>query len=277
MQFFQQDVPYPFSLLRTAERCSDELYVLELGISSPPAGRSIGPRIRESYLLHFLTRGSGAFNGEPLYAGQGFLICPGQPHRFSAAMPEGFSHFWLAFDGPQVQPLLRQAGFPTAEPCIFEFSQPQSAEEHLHALLKTEEPLSALRLTGELYYALSLCQRNAVPPLDLSPRGYARRVLELIHLHYDTPIRITELARAVGISPKYLCRVFHAETGCSPKEYLTRLRMDRADMLLCDTSLPVQAVAQSVGYDNALDFSQIYRKYRGSSPSAVRRGPADET
>ncbi len=276
MQFFQQDAPYPFSLLRTAERCSEQLYVLELGVSSPPAGRSIGPRIRESYLLHFLTRGSGTFNGQPLHTGQGFLICPGQPHRFTAAPPEGFSHFWLAFDGPQAQSLLGQAGFPAVEPCIFDFSQPQSAEEHRHALLKTEEPLSALRLTGELYYALSLCQKNAAPPLDHSPQGYVRQVLELIHLHYDTPVRVTELAGAVGISPKYLCRIFHAETGCSPKEYLTRLRMDRADMLLCDTSLPIQAIAQSVGYENALDFSQIYRKYRGCTPSAARHGPIEE-
>ena len=82
---------------------------------------------------------------------------------------------------------------------------------------------------------------------------------------------VAALASSVGLSAKYLCRIFHRRTGMSPKEYLTDWRLRQADRLLRDPALPIGAVAGAVGYADPLAFSQIYRKYRGVSPSAARR------
>ena len=89
MHSFEHTDPYEFHLLTGTGQPVRGLSVREIGFSRPPAGKIVGPRLREDYLLHFLTAGSARFNDTVIHAGEGYLLCPGQVHRFSAG-PEGF-------------------------------------------------------------------------------------------------------------------------------------------------------------------------------------------
>lgn len=269
MIYSAHTAPYEFHLLHGSDCLPHTVSVLEIGFSRPPAGRTVGPRLRGDYLLHFLTAGQAQFNGRPVHAGEGFLICPGHVHTFCAASAAGFSHFWIGFRGAEVAELLRRGGLPD-EPVIFPFRAPEAAEAHIVQFFAQAEPVNDLRLLSELYYMLSLCS-GAQPAPPTGEAEYVHAALRLIHLHYAMPFRIAELAAWVGVSAKYLCRIFHRQTGFSPKEYLTRYRLAQAEILLRDPGLPVAVAAQSVGYADALEFSQIYRKYRGCSPSRARQ------
>ena len=59
------------------------------------------------------------------------------------------------------------------------------------------------------------------------------------------------------------------EIFCS---YLTRYRLERAQELLQTTDLPVASVAVQTGYTTPGYFSRLYKKYKGVSPEAERRG-----
>ena len=52
-----------------------------------------------------------------------------------------------------------------------------------------------------------------------------------------------------------------------PLAYLTSIKLDRAKYYLCSTNMTIKEVAESVGYDNPLYFSRIFKKYFGVSPS----------
>ena len=74
----------------------------------------------------------------------------------------------------------------------------------------------------------------------------------------------------MGVSRSTLFRQFRRCLSTSPKEYLDQYRIRRAAYLLRHTSLTVNSVSTSVGYDNGLYFSKVFKKAMGTSPSKYR-------
>ena len=81
---------------------------------------------------------------------------------------------------------------------------------------------------------------------------------------------VEETARTCGVSRSCLYRAFQAEFCCSPSDYLTRFRIQRACQLLLHSSLSVSAVAVSAGFADPFYFSRAFRREVGCSPSAYR-------
>lgn len=54
-------------------------------------------------------------------------------------------------------------------------------------------------------------------------------------------------------------------------EYLTRLRMQRAQELLMDTALPIYEIAGKVGYESDLAFKKTFKRYAGTTPTRYRK------
>lgn len=86
----------------------------------------------------------------------------------------------------------------------------------------------------------------------------------------NEPIDRRRLAEFVHMSPPHLARVFLAETGLTPLEYLTRIRIERAKNLLTESSLSVTQIALDVGYESISHFSQLFRKATGLAPLKYR-------
>lgn len=87
----------------------------------------------------------------------------------------------------------------------------------------------------------------------------------------EEPIRISDLARAAGMSERTFTRRFRAETGDSPTAWLIRQRVWHAQRLLETTDLPVDAVADRSGLGSAASLRAHLRTVAGVSPSAYRR------
>ena len=83
-------------------------------------------------------------------------------------------------------------------------------------------------------------------------------------------IGVEETARQAGVRRSCLYRAFQEEFGCSPSAYLTRYRIQRACQLLRHSTLPVSAVAASVGFEDPFYFSRAFRREVGCSPTAYR-------
>ena len=102
-----------------------------------------------------------------------------------------------------------------------------------------------------------------------------RPVIERIHRDYASPeLRISELAKMIGISERALSTDFGEVYGCSPKRYLSKLRIKRAKELLTANSsreCPICEVAKLVGFGDVYHFSNFFRRECGMSPSEFRR------
>jgi len=88
--------------------------------------------------------------------------------------------------------------------------------------------------------------------------------------HLTSPLRIGDIAQAIGASERTLQRVTVAATGLSLVRFIQEVRLDQAVFLLRTTSQTVQAIATSVGYRNAATLRTLVRRRRGTTLAAAR-------
>ena len=82
---------------------------------------------------------------------------------------------------------------------------------------------------------------------------------------------MSEIAERVGLTPVALLRRFRRAFGQTPSEYLIGLRIRLAERLLCETDLPLAAIAAECGYENEYYFSTSFKKNVGVSPGSYRK------
>ena len=82
---------------------------------------------------------------------------------------------------------------------------------------------------------------------------------------------LLDVARGeLGYTEDYLSRLFHENANCSFRQYLHRLRMDRAKRELLSGVKTIQQIAGECGYSNSKFFSTVFLKCEGLSPSEYR-------
>lgn len=87
----------------------------------------------------------------------------------------------------------------------------------------------------------------------------------------DAPQGTGHLAERLGISDRHLRRLFEAQLGLSPLQYLQTRRLLTAKQLLTDTHLPVTQIALTSGFGSVRRFNAAFAQHYGLSPSALRR------
>lgn len=110
-------------------------------------------------------------------------------------------------------------------------------------------------------------------PCDTFSRTTAK-LISLVHSSYRMPLSLTELAGTLGMSSKYIGRVFHRDTGLRFSDYLMAYRMQMARTLILTTREKISVIADMVGYSQPNNFYIHFRSYYGVSPSALREGEA---
>lgn len=83
---------------------------------------------------------------------------------------------------------------------------------------------------------------------------------------------LAALARQAGMSRSSFAVKFKAAVGSSPMDYLARWRMLLAGDKLSSTSLPISAIAASLGYESESAFSTAFKRIMGCPPRAYARG-----
>ncbi|WP_208328536.1 AraC family transcriptional regulator [Paraburkholderia sp. BL6665CI2N2] len=106
-------------------------------------------------------------------------------------------------------------------------------------------------------------------PERLVPRR-VRRVTDYIRANLDGDLAIIELAAQAGLSSFHFARVFRRETGETPHQYVSRLRLEEAARLLRATGQTVLQIAIAVGFENASHFSVQFKRGYGVTPLAYR-------
>ncbi len=102
-----------------------------------------------------------------------------------------------------------------------------------------------------------------------------RSAVEIINREYASNITLEELSNRLHVSKGYLSTLFKEETTISVMQYITLLRMNRAEHLLRHTSMKVNEIADAVGYHDASYFGLQFKKLYGISPFQYRNGGAE--
>jgi LacI family transcriptional regulator len=98
-----------------------------------------------------------------------------------------------------------------------------------------------------------------------------RRALQFIREHAATPITVDDILKRVPISRRRLEIEFQEKLRRTPKQEITRVRLERARLLLAQTDLPVPVVAERCGFNYAERFTIAFRRQMNLTPVDFRR------
>jgi AraC-like DNA-binding protein len=99
-----------------------------------------------------------------------------------------------------------------------------------------------------------------------SSLSYVSRAVRYITEHFNTPLRVEELARMCGMSTSAFHRNFHAVTALSPIQFQKQIRLQQSRLLLLSGHEDVATVGWRVGYTSRSQFSREYKRQFGLPP-----------
>lgn len=234
-----------------------------------PAGITYGPVIRDVFIVECCTGGFGSvvINGREfsLKKGDCFFLFPGDVIIHTAATENPREGYYCAIDGLQIGSVLLKAGITSTSP----FAPPSAFEEITQSLKKIYEMRddtdggAGFRRTSLIYAILAslMSHSNANPDKNT----WIKKAIGIMETNYHTCLTVEKIARETGLERCYFSTLFKAQTGKSPHEYLTSLRINKACALMKQRNMSISHIALSVGLDDR-NFSRLFKKETGFTP-----------
>jgi AraC-like DNA-binding protein len=122
-----------------------------------------------------------------------------------------------------------------------------------------------LKLEGELDVVRSAAQRR-----QLERREIVRKAIDYMKQNLESPLSVADVARTAALSPTYFGVMFIEQTGSTPLDYLTDLRLERAKYYLAHTTMTVMDVCVALGYDPSY-FNRLFKRRVGCTPGQYAR------
>jgi YesN/AraC family two-component response regulator len=98
-----------------------------------------------------------------------------------------------------------------------------------------------------------------------------RKAERFIWENYTRKISLKEIASASGLSAPYFSTVFKNEMGENLSNYLNRLRVEKALVMLGETDTPINRISAVCGFEDQSWFSKVFKSYTGISPYDYRK------
>ncbi|MBO2942649.1 AraC family transcriptional regulator [Paenibacillus sp. F411] len=90
-----------------------------------------------------------------------------------------------------------------------------------------------------------------------------------IENNIDSNLSLTAVSEHVGLNPSYFSRLFAQKTGMTFVDYVARVKVAKAKIMLLDTDWTISEIAARVGYTEPT-FRRLFKQYEGSPPNAFR-------
>jgi two-component system response regulator YesN len=98
-----------------------------------------------------------------------------------------------------------------------------------------------------------------------------KRALDFIQVNYNDSLTVEQIAKEVYLSPSRLSHIIKSELRITFGDYISKVRVERAKVLLKDRELPISQIALEVGYPDQSYFTKVFRKIERCTPKAFRQ------
>ncbi len=133
-----------------------------------------------------------------------------------------------------------------------------------------EDIIKAVKRTIELLEAETQGYELSKPVED-SQNTWINYVKEYIEENYTKDIYIEDIAKKAGFSPYYFSRMFKQEFSMNFVDYITKLRLEQACVLLSEGKCSVKEVCFKVGYSEPNYFTRVFKKTYGVVPTKYQQ------
>jgi len=210
--------------------------------------------------IHLIVSGHGYFNGKRLSGGEGFTVLENEYVTYYPDKTDPWVYVWINFKNDD---FILSSGILTADRTFIWENDVSNLKEEINGLSGKDK----LYQIGKVYILLSKIKREASPSSVDKKR--ASEIKEYLRNYFADIKSLNDVAEHFSISRAYMRNIFVKHYSLSPQAYLINLRLERACVLL-KSNIPINTVAISVGYGDQLQFSRLFRKHKGISPSEYR-------
>ncbi|MCG7338903.1 AraC family ligand binding domain-containing protein [Staphylococcus sp. ACRSN] len=231
-------------------------------------------------VLHIVTEGEGTFKcsgiEHKLKKGDMFLLKKDEAVEYYPSFSKPWTYYWLGMSGKQIINYLNRCQIIDNYVIVNkDTSDIKKIIQTVCELSKTigSQNASDILIMQNLYHLVYKLQ-------ELFPKTFSTEIeiinediqhaVDFINTNYNNNIMVVDVANHVNITRSHLFKLFKKNLNCSPKDYLTYIRMYHASQLLINTNLMICEIALKVGYKDPLLFSKIFTKHFEISASKYR-------
>lgn len=236
-------------------------------------------RILNEFHFVLITDGEGIFEsksaGEALInKGDGFLLFPGEWHRYKPVKKNGWTEKWIGFSGQIAYIVMNDSFFSKEHPII------QNCGNMLilnlfksMTQLIAEEPFGFQRTASGVCLQLiaELCNLQKGAVLSEQANSIISTSKHLMHRKIDEEIDFHTFCKNHGISYSKFRSDFKHQTGFAPLQYFLLMKIEKAKEQLKSTDLKAKQIAYKLGFKSDHYFSRIFKLKTGVTPQQFRR------
>lgn len=244
----------------------------------------ITPLHRHDYIEFFYTlegTGTHLFNGkkEPAVFGDACVLNPNDVHGFNPVSGANTKHMDICIDINYFKQ-------------ICDYFSPSVTQRFLEGNGLTFK-LSAEKVAKLEHYVPNLFLNTSEDSYRLSAKLLVTMIIELIVAHYSeqSPVMpewmfnllkeftsrenfkrtISDITKKFNYNPAYMRRIFKQYTGLNMTDYFNQQKTDYAYTLLSTTKLPVEAICETIGFNNISYFYHLFKSIYNKTPNEVRK------
>ena len=236
-------------------------------------------RVLDEYQIVYITSGAGFFESASLpkcrvEGGTVIFLFPGEWHNYAPDTKCGWSEYWLGFKGECVDRIIREGSFSRSMPLInVGLSNTMISLYRESMRLAEREKMGCQQLmAGLVFHLLGLIYYKY---RNRSVEGvYAEEIInearQLMRERVYHTLRAEDIAKSLGVGYSWFRQTFKRVTGVSPSHYLTLLLVSHAKELLVTENRGITEIAYALGFESVGQFSTLFRKIEGVTPSRFR-------
>jgi two-component system, response regulator YesN len=159
----------------------------------------------------------------------------------------------------------------------FELGDSSLQKHLLHCQLTIWSHSSRERIVEQLDELTNLVTEEVRKTRFTGGQKLIEAIVQYVDENYCYELTLSGIAAMFHLNETYLSGLFKQHAGLTFSDYVTKLRMEKAEQLLQDGVLKLTDIAMLVGYSSASYFSTSFKKYYGMSPKEYRERRTDAT
>lgn len=232
----------------------------------------------DNFLLMHIDKGELTLNygdrKQVVPQGKIVLLDCHQPHEYGNLTQQPLVVSWLHFDGVLARQYYDLAttgyGNVITPPNPYPFTHNL---EKIYRLFANAAPIRENDMSRYITTMLSeLVTVHNSTPGETSRSEIIENTMAYINEHFRENLSLQDIADYASLSPYYFTRVFTAETGFTPHQYLIATRISFAKYLLQSGEMPVKEIAFNSGFSSESAFCSTFRKREKVTPGEYRAG-----